>query len=326
MTLDEDLQKEAYDLISGFTGSVVVMNARTGEILALTSSPSFNVNQLEEDWKEINEQDGVFYSNAYQNPVAPGSVFKLVTSTAILEEGIDGEEVEDTGSLVVNGQTIRNYNGTAYGTLTFEEGFINSSNVYFMDRALEMGGKKLEETAQRFLLGQNIELDFATIKSTFDLEDYEENVIASTAFGQGNTLVTPLHMAMIVQSIANGGEMVKPYLIQSVVNGKGKVLQEGEAEVLTETMDASVAKKLRKVMKKAGEAYGLETIGDGYQIAAKTGTAERGDGTNNAWLVTFAPADDPQYVIAVNRLKTEEIGKSLAPVVEALYETLLVEE
>ena len=201
---------------------------------------------------------------------------------------------------------------------------MKSSNVYFMDRALKLGGKSLEDTAESFLLGQDIKLDFITLKSTFDLGNYEENVVAATAFGQGETLVTPLQMAMIAQSIANDGKMQKPYLIQSVVNGKGKVIQEGKAELLTKTMEKSTAKKLRQVMTKAGESYGLSTIGEEeWQIAAKTGTAERGDGTNNAWLVTFAPANDPQYVIVVNRLKTKQIGKTLAPIVESLYETLL---
>lgn len=83
------------------------------------------------------------------------------------------------------------------------------------------------------------------------------------------------------------------------------------------------AEEIKEVMKEAGESYGLSEVGEqGYSIAAKTGTAERGDGTNNAWLVTFAPADDPQYIIVANRLKTTEIGKTLAPVVEDLYDTL----
>ena len=325
LTLDAGLQKKAYDLISDFTGSAVVLNAKTGEILALASSPSFNANALEEDWEEINKQEGVFYSNAYQNPVVPGSVFKLVTSKAILEAGIDDEKVEDEGKLVINGQTIRNYGGTAHGTLTFEDGFVKSSNVYFMDRALEMGGQALQEAADSFLIGQDIKLDFTTLTSTFNLGDYEDNVIASTAFGQGETLITPLHMAMIAQSIAGDGEMLKPYLIQSVVNGRGKTTQEGKAEVLTKTMDKKIAKRIREVMTEAGESYGLETVGDGYEIAAKTGTAERGDGYNNAWLVTFAPADDPQYVVVLNHLKTKEIGKSLAPVAESLYQILFEE-
>lgn len=327
LTLNRELQEEAYRAVSDFTGSVTVLDAKTGEILALASSPAYNVSALEDDWEEISQKEGVFYSNAFQNPVAPGSVFKLVTSKEILENGIDKEKVEDNGKLVINGQTIRNYNGNVYGRLSFEEGFVKSSNVYFMDRALKLGGKSLEETAKSFLLGEDIELDFTTLKSTFDLGNYEDNVVAATAFGQGETLVTPLHMAMITQSIANGGKMQKPYLIQSVVNGKGKVIQEGKAELLTKTMDKGTVKKLRQVMTEAGESYGLKTIGEEeWQIAAKTGTAERGDGTNNAWLVTFAPADDPQYVIVVNRLKTKQIGKTLAPIVESLYETLLDHE
>lgn len=325
LTLDDRLQTAAYELLSSSTGSAVVLKVKTGEILALASSPSFNANKIEENWEEFSQKEGIFLSNAYQNPVAPGSVFKLVSSKAILEEGIDRETVEDEGKLVVNGQTIRNYNGIAHGRISFTEGFVKSSNVYFMDRALKMGAARMQEAADSFLLGKDIPLDFATIKSTFSLGDGEDNVLAATAFGQGETLVTPLHMAMITQSIANEGKMLKPYLIQSVVNGKGKTMEEGKTEELTETMEKEIAEKLRRVMTKAGESYGMETI-DGKEIAAKTGTAQRGDGTNNAWLVTFAPADDPEYVIVLNRLKTKEIGKSLAPAAEALYEILWEDE
>lgn len=327
LTIDAALQEQAYKDIKKYKGSVVVMNAKTGELLALASSPTFNVTEIEEKWKEINEKEGVFFSNAYQNPVAPGSVFKLITSKEIIEAGIEKEEVEDTGSLKVNGQTIRNYGGKAYGSIAYREGFVKSSNVYFMNRALKLGGLRLYKTGRSFLLGEDISLDFATLHSNFDLKDYEDNIVATTAFGQGETLVTPLQMAMITQSIANDGEMLKPYLFKSVVNGKGKTTQEGKTEKLVKTMDADTAEEIKEVMKEAGESYGLSEVGEqGYSIAAKTGTAERGDGTNNAWLVTFAPADDPQYIIVANRLKTTEIGKTLAPVVEDLYDTLFDHE
>lgn len=325
LTIDADLQERAYKDIEKYNGSVAVLNAKTGEILALASSPSFNVSEVDdaEKWKEMNQKEGVFLSNAYQNPVAPGSVYKLVTSKEIVEAGIEGEEVEDTGSLKVNGQTIRNYGGKAYGSISYKEGFVKSSNVYFMNRALKLGGLRLYKAGKSFLLGQDISLDFATIHSNFDLKDYEDNIIATTAFGQGETLVTPLQMAMITQSIANDGVMLKPYLFQSVVNGKGKTIQKGEKEKLVDTMDADTAEEIKDAMKAAAESYDLSRVGEEeYEIAAKTGTAERGDGTNNAWLVTYAPADDPQYIIVANRLKTTEIGKTLAPVVEDLYNTL----
>ena len=325
LTIDADLQERAYKDIEKYNGSVAILNAKTGEILALASSPSFNVSDIDDakKWEEMNQKQGVFLSNAYQNPVAPGSVFKLITSKEIIEAGIEGEVVEDTGSLKVNGQTIRNYGGKAYGSISYREGFVKSSNVYFMNRALKLGGLRLYKAGRSFLLGQDISLDFATIRSNFDLKDYEDNVIATTAFGQGETLVTPLQMAMIAQSIANDGVMLKPYLFKSVVNGKGKTTQEGKTEKLVETMDADTAQEIKEAMKEAGDSYDLSRVGEQeYAIAAKTGTAERGDGTNNAWLVTFAPADNPQYVIVANRLKTTEIGKTLAPVVEDLYNTL----
>ena len=160
LTIDAALQEQAYKDIKKYKGSVVVMNAKTGELLALASSPTFNVTEIEEKWKEINEKEGVFFSNAYQNPVAPGSVFKLVTSKEIIEAGIEKEEVEDTGSLKVNGQTIRNYGGKAYGSIAYREGFVKSSNVYFMNRALKLGGLRLYKTGRSFLLGEDISLDF----------------------------------------------------------------------------------------------------------------------------------------------------------------------
>lgn len=93
-----------------------------------------------------------------------------------------------------------------------------------------MGGLRLYKTGKSFLLGEDISLDFATIHSNFDLKGYEDNVVATTAFGQGETLVTPLQMAMVTQSIANDGVMLKPYLFKSVVNGKGHEQQQKERQ------------------------------------------------------------------------------------------------
>lgn len=324
LTLDESIQEEAYRLIKDWEGSLVVLDAGSGEILALASSPSFDLNQLEDQWEKISGQDGMLLPNAYRNPVAPGSVFKLVTSREILEEGIQKESVDDQGYLVVNGQKIHNYRGNAHGRISFTQGFIHSSNVYFMDRALKLGGSRMEEAADAFLVGRDIPLDFTTLHSTFDLEEGSDNLLAVTAFGQGNTLITPLQMAMIVQSIANQGVMKKPYLVRAVTDARGSRIIEGEEKILTRTMGKKTAGKLTGVMKKAADHYGLVKVGDGdYDIAAKTGTAQRGDGTNNAWLATFAPADHPRYVVVASRLKTKKIGKDLAGEVEKIYDLLL---
>ena len=324
LTLDLELQQRAFKAIRKMEGSLVVLEVKTGRILALASSPSYDSSSLEEKWDEINSTEGALLANAFKNPVVPGSVFKLVTSTEILEAGIEDEIVNDQGSYRVNGQTIRNYQGKAYGRISFEEAFIRSSNVYFMDRAVKLGSETMEKTAKRFLLGEDIPLDFTTLRSSFSLGKGEDNVLASTAFGQGETMITPLHMAMITQSVANGGEMLKPYLILKKTNGKGKDIYIGESRILARTMSEMTAFRLKEVMTEAGRSYGLALVGDeGYEIAAKTGTAQRGDGTNNAWMVSFAPADDPRYVVVACRLKTDQVGKKMGPVIEKIYDWLL---
>lgn len=323
LTVDSGLQTKAYNMISETTGSVVVLDAKTGEILTLTSSPSFNGNKIEENWEELNSKEGIFTSNAFQNAAIPGSVFKLVTSAAILEGKLEEDVVYDNGSLLVDGRTIRNANGAAYGNLTFSSGFVNSSNVYFMTQGLKLGADTLEQKMKSFLIGEDIELDFTTLKSNRDFADYSDNMVATTAFGQGNTLITPLHMAMITQSVAGEGKMLKPYLISSIVNGKGDITEEGETEVLTQPMTKDVADAIKEVMVEAGEKYGMMTLSNGGKIAAKTGTAQRGDGTNNAWMVSFAPANDPKYVVCVNELGASGYGIALKDKVEELYEYLL---
>lgn len=321
LTIDADLQMEAYEMMKKMKGSVVVMDAKTGEILVLVSTPTYDLPSLEDHWQEVNEKEGLLLSNAFRNPVVPGSVFKLVTSKAIIENHLENEIVEDEGYLVVDGQKIRNYNGNEYGSIDFKEGFLHSSNVYFMDRGLKLGNKIMQEAGKSFLLGEDIPLDFTTLHSTFSLKDASKNVLAATSFGQGETLVTPLQMAMITQSIANGGLMMQPYLFDHAINGKEKMVYQGETKVLTETMNEKTAATLTEAMVEAGKYYDFTE--DYGQIAAKTGTAQRGDGTNNAWMVTFAPANDPKYVIVANQLSTNEIGRSMMPVVEALYESLL---
>ena len=325
LTIDAKLQQTAYDKMKEYKskGSLAILDAKSGEILALVSTPTYNLKKLEKKWEKINEAEGLLLSNAYQNAVVPGSVFKLVISKAILEEGLEHETVDDQGSLKVDGQTIHNYNGNAYGTIDFREGFVHSSNVYFMDRGLKLGNRAIQRAGDAFLLGQDIPLDFTTLHSTFSVNDASKNELAATCFGQGNTTLTPLQMAMVTQSIANGGKMCKPYLFASAVNGKGDTVYQGESQILAQTMEEETAGKIRDVMVEAADSYGLT---DAYgQIAAKTGTAQRGDGSNNAWMVSFAPADNPRYVIVANKLGTKDIGKTLAPLLESLYQSLLHE-
>lgn len=322
ITVDSELQAKAYELLEEYTGSCVVLNAKTGEILALASTPSYNNNKLEEDWEEISNSDGMLLSNAFQNPSIPGSIFKIISAATVLDAGLEDDIVEDEGFLKVEGRKVHNANKSAYGSLTLREGFMYSSNVYFMTEILKAGPQLLEKNAKQFLLGENIELDFCTLRSNFDLGDYSDLTLAMTSFGQGETLVTPLHMAMITQAIANDGVMLKPYLIKEIRDGK-KIKQEGKREELTQVTTKEIANQIADIMEDTGNEYGIYI--DGYEnlnVAAKTGTAQRGNGTNNAWMVSFAPANDPEYIVCMNHLKTDEAGAALKKDVAAIYETI----
>ncbi len=322
LTIDSELQTKAYELLEGYTGSCVVLDAKTGEILALASTPSYNNNELEKNWDEIASSDGMLLSNAFQNPSVPGSVFKIISAATVLDAGLEEDIVEDEGFLKIEGRKVHNANKNAYGILTLREGFMYSSNVYFMTEILKAGPSMLEKNAKQFLLGENIELDFCTLRSNFDLGDYSDLTLAMTSFGQGETLLTPLHMAMITQAITNDGKMLKPYLVAEINDGK-KVKKAGKKEVLTEATTKEVANKIADIMKDTGRDYGIYI--DGYEeieVGAKTGTAQRGNGTNNAWMVSYAPADNPKYIVCMNHLKTDEAGISLKEAVASMYQKL----
>lgn len=322
ITIDSELQAKAYELLEGYTGSCVVLDAKTGEILALASTPSYNNNELEKNWDEIADSDGMLLSNAFQNPSIPGSVFKVISAATVLDAGFEEDIVEDEGFLKVEGRKVHNANKNAYGMLTLREGFMYSSNVYFMTEILKAGPSMLEKNAKQFLLGENIELDFCTLRSNFDLGDYSDLTLAMTSFGQGETLITPLHMAMITQAIANDGKMLKPYLIEEINDGK-RVKKAGKKEVLTEATTKEIANEIADIMKDTGKEYGIYV--DGYEkleVAAKTGTAQRGNGKNNAWMVSYAPADNPKYIVCMNHLKTDEAGIALKESVSSIYQKL----
>ncbi len=325
LTLDWDLQNAAYDAISNIAeGAAVVLDVETGEILAMASTPTYEPSTLEDDWTDLCTVDGLFLPNAYKETFAPGSDFKIITACAVIDNGVDDTTVYDTGSYTFsNGQTITNYDSNAYGTLDLDGAIVRSSNVYFITKALEMGADNLETSLRKFLLGEDIELDFTTLSSNLDFEDYRDEVIGSIAFGQGRTEVTPLYMAMAAQAIANDGVMLKPYLVQSIDTGTGENVSTGETETLTEVTSAETADEVTYAMTLAADHYGFGTFGSEYwDVAAKTGTAQTGTATN-AWIVTFAPSDDPKYVVVVMAADQSHDGIYYKDSVDQIYEALV---
>lgn len=324
LTLDWDLQNAAYSAISDIAqGAAVVLDARSGEILALASTPTFKPESLEDDWADLCTVDGLFLPNAYKSTFAPGSDFKILSACAVIDNGVSGQLVDDQGSYTFkNGQTITNYDSRAFGEIDLDDAIEYSSNVYFITKALEMGGKKLEASLRKFLLGESIDLDFTTLNSNLDFENYQDEVVGSIAFGQGKTEVTPLYMAMAAQAIGNNGVMLKPYMVRSMTNGDGTEVSSGQTQELATVTSKDTANRVTNAMTIAAKHYGFDYIEpEGWEVAAKTGTAQTGSNTN-AWIVSFAPSENPRYVVVVMAAHQNHDGIYYKDSVDSLYEAL----
>lgn len=352
LTIDDDLQNYVYNSMSKYMdpkesiGSAIVMDVETGAILADVCFPTYDYNDLgtaqqemEKDEKETNLEPG--YPVTYKNPQAPGSIFKVLTAVALLDNDMGDFKVKNT-SFTVNdswtcyaGQYYTSTLSVAYDDeLDMEMALNISSNVYFAKAALELGSNRLNATAEKFMMkndGSELVLDFGKVRYNWDT-NVSDDILAQTGFGQGRTGLTTVQAAMITQAIANDGVMMKPYVVKNLKDSNGDIAYEGKAEKLSQATSKKTARTvgeyMRSTAKECCALHNLDreaTIFDEYGVAGKTGTAENGDSasTTNAWYISFAPVDDPKYAVVVNQCKTDhKYGYKMMPVVADIYEYL----
>ncbi len=308
LTIDNKLQKLANDLLGAKKGAVVAMNPRTGEILAMLSKPGFDPNNraLTEKWKElVDSEDSPFLPRATQGLYAPGSTFKVAIAATALENGLDNITFNDKGTVNIDGKNFDNSNKKAYGKIDLEKALVVSSNVAFSQIGVKLGEKNIRDMANRIGMEKNIAFDIPFKKSTFPYTRMGKTDMASVAIGQGKILVTPLHMAMLASSIANYGVMMKPMLVNRVVDPNGKDVKKWAPEKLGNAFNADAAKKVKNMMiSVVKEGTGKSAAIKGINVAGKTGTAENeltvnGANKEHAWFIGFAPADNPKIAVAV---------------------------
>jgi len=320
LTIDHTLQEKAYELLGARNGAVVVMSPKTGEILAMVSKPGFDPNgeSLAAQWVDLIEsKENPFVARAYQGLYAPGSTFKVVTAVNAIENGMDDLVMEDTGSIVFEGKEIRNYGGTAYGTLDLRSALMVSSNVYFSQLGVNLGGKRIMDMANRIGMNKDIPFDLPVNKSRFT-EPVGKLEAAHVSMGQGKTLVTPLHMAMIASAIANDGIMMKPYIVSEVVSSKGDVILSTRPSELNKCMETEAADMVKYLMKRVVDSgTGTGAAIPGISVSGKTGTAEnelsvKEGGKEHAWFIGFAPTEDPVVAVAVIAEYSGSTGGAIA--------------
>lgn len=333
-TLDYDVQSKAYDLLGDNKGAVVALNPKTGEVLAIVSKPSFNPNNLQEIWQSINtDKNRPLLNRATAGLYPPGSTFKTVTAVSALENmpGVRNRTFQDNGELRISDKySLHNFEGETFGNIDFKNGYVHSSNVVFGTLGLELGNDKLKETAEKFYFNKDIPADGIPVEqSKFPiLKNYEKGSIAQSAIGQSSDLASPLQMALVSSTIANGGIMMKPQLVKEVQTSKGILVKSIQPESLGQIISTSTANTMRDYMKSVvEEGTGVNAAVEGVDVCGKTGTADHQvdgkDATPHSWFIGFAPYDDPQVAVAVIVEDGGQGGKAAAGIASEVIRTAL---
>lgn len=307
LTIDHNLQKKASSLMQRYTGALVAMNPKTGEILAMVSMPDFDPSpdSLSENWETLtNSQSSTFLTRATMGLYPPGSTYKVITSSLILENGLELEIVSDTdGKIHLGDKDISNDSGKIYGETDLKKGFVKSSNVYYASIGSSIDRKLHEDIADRFMFGQKVSFDFPYNKSKFETGSGELDR-AISSIGQGKTLSTPLHLALVASSIANDGYMPKPYIVSKVSDDNKTVFKASRSNI-AQPVNSEVAKSIKDLMyETVRSGTGTAAAIGGIKVCGKTGTAEN-EKTNedksktHATFIGFAPYDDPQIAVSV---------------------------
>lgn len=304
LTLDPSVQRTAASALGGRAGAVIALDPRNGEVLAMVSVPTYDPGALASAGDALfSDQASPLLNRATQGLYPPGSTFKTVTASGILERGIATPKtiVECPGEVVIDGFPISCANTSqGVGTYPFQHAFTFSVNAIFAELGVKLGWRGLTDIARRYGFDSNLDFTLETAKSQLHEPGAETTttLLASTAFGQGQLLATPLQMALVAATIANGGVMVRPHLTLGERSGgeitplespsSHRVIGEDLAKTMIDFMVSVVAN---------GQANGVTQ--PGVTVAGKTGTAEAGDGTSHAWFIGFAPAESPTVAVAV---------------------------
>ena len=355
MALRSDLQQVAKDALGERQGSVVVSEPATGAVRAMWSFPTYDPNMIAtpdvDRARDVitfleNYPGDPLLGNAYQQRYMPGSTFKILTTGIALENGtVDLSTTFPDESEFVPPQTddpIQNFGGTTCGG-DLTEVFTRSCNIPFAKTALDLGVDRMVDGMHQWGVDEQVPLDLPRpAASTFGpTEDLDQNLplLAIRGFGQNEVQMVPLHMAMAAATVANGGQMMKPYVVEQTLDHGGGVLDRTTPEVWKTPISPATADIMSDLMVSVAEngtASCCIALEGGIPVAAKTGTAQlNGPGQperSHAWIVAFAPADAPRYAVAVTILGTnEEIsastgGRLAGPVAKTVLDAALAGE
>lgn len=306
-TLDVGLQEAANRALGIYEGAIVATDPKTGEVLAMVSKPDFNPNEISDIWEEVlaDEETGVLLNRASQGLYPPGSTFKIVTALEYIRENpstYTNYSFTCNGSIRIDGSRIQCYHGISHGKVDFTKSFAKSCNASFANMGTKMDWDSFGRTLDGLLFGKPLPYELESAVSTVKIEeDMTVDKQMQTAIGQGETLLSPLHMNMITCAVANDGVLQHPYVVDHVENVNGAVIRRFSSSGTTRMMSEEEAHILQELMREVVETgTGTKLLDQPYMAAGKTGSAEyNSDRDSHAWFTGFAPVEDPEICVTV---------------------------
>ena len=330
-TLDPQLQQAASDALGDRRGAVIAMEPDTGKILAMVSKPGYDPNTLEADWEALasgDSQEGRLLNRAFQGLYPPGSTFKIVTALEYMREHPEDYKNYqfDCDGVYENGEyQIRCYHSTAHGSQDFLHAFANSCNAFYASLGMELDIDQFGQLCNKMLFNTSLPTDLQASKSSFVLDKSDgSSAIMATSIGQGQTLVTPFHMALLVSAINNDGVLMKPYVLDRVESSDGTLVEQYEPEeygTLMTTDEAAILKDYMNYVVETGT--GKKLSGQSYEAAGKTGSAEYSTGadSSHSWFVGYAHRDDKSDIAIAVIVEKAGVGSEYAvPIAKEVFD------
>ncbi|MDD3921293.1 MAG: penicillin-binding transpeptidase domain-containing protein, partial [Eubacteriales bacterium] len=331
----EKALEEALTINKAKTAQGIILDAKTGEILAISTKPDFDPNAPPRD--DLETLRALVKNRVVTDAYEPGSTFKVVTLSAALDSGAVNEAstFECPGYKEVNGERIKCWK-KSHGHQELQKAVQNSCNPAFMTMALAMGKETFYDYMYAFGFGSSTESGLTGESAGIVIHEkyIRENNLARMGFGQ-SVAVTPIQLASAVAAAVNGGNLMQPYIVKQVISGEGEVIQENAPTVVRRVIKESTSAQVRSILESVvAEGSGRNAQIPGYRVGGKTGTAQKyvdgqvSSGSLIASFIGFAPAQDPQYVclILVDEPQVGVIfGSTVAApfVKDVLHETLL---
>ncbi|MCI9082204.1 MAG: penicillin-binding protein 2 [Lachnospiraceae bacterium] len=331
-TLDYRLQETAYNALGGNRGAVVALEPSTGKIFAMVSKPDFDPNTIGAEWDNIisntDSENSILVNRVTQGLYPPGSTFKILTTLEYLREHPDYQDYsyECTGNIAMENTEIHCYANAVHGAENLETSFAKSCNTSYANIGLGLNKKKFADLCNDMLFHTDLPISYPSNQSSFVLkESSNTDQVTQMAIGQGETLVTPLHMALITSAIANDGILMRPYVIDHTENYKGIPVKNYKSSTYGSLLTKEEAQKLQGFMSKVvSEGTGSKLSGQSYQAAGKTGSAEFSNNKeeSHAWFTGYASTEEKGSIVVTVIVENGGAGSTAAvPIAKQVFDT-----